>query len=157
MQQSSGTRSLFGNGTTGSVMTLFCSCVCSYSTRRNTRTSRFGWSRWPRPCIRRGAPTPTACTFRRGGTSHAATRGGCWGGSWILPSRSVWCRAASCWRCCNCGAPASRFVFRYDVIPGPKVFETQTMGSNLTSTSRARKWRGASRSKSRSTFGRPNA
>jgi len=71
---------------------------------------------------------------------------------YLVPSRELL-------RCCSSGAPASRSSFRYDVIPGPKVFETQIHGKRfemyndtvLGSTSRARKWRGF-RSKSRSTI-----
>ena len=125
-------------------------------------TTRFGWSRWRSPCIRSGGRSPTASTFRRG-TARGGMPGRCSARAWTTPSRSTSCRVGNCWRCCSCGAPASRSSSGTTSFRARRCSRPRSTGSGSrcttipcwASTSRARKWP-ASRSKSRSTFGRPS-
>src|SRR5215469_16114928 len=149
--------------TGGEPMETRCMAACGRKIGGIPCTTRFGWSRWRCRCIRSGAPSPTASTFRRG-TAPGAMPGRCLGRGSIVPSRSISCRAGNCWRCCSSGAPVSRsssgttsFRARRCLRPRSTASASRcTTTPCWASTSQARKWP-VSRSRSRSTFGRPSA
>ena len=129
--------------------------ACGRKTAGTPCTTPFGWSRWRCPCIRSGAPSPTASTFRLG-TARAAMPGRCLARASTMRSRSTRAQPRTV------GGPPALARQPADHLPvrrhsGPECLRPRSTGSASrctttpcwASTSRARKWP-VSRSKSRS-------